>query len=48
MFIMLAAYCRMIDIAIRRTWSGSSTEEGEAKGPVYYIVIYAAVSMALQ
>lgn len=48
MFIMLAVYCRMIDIGIRRIWSGSSTEEADTKGPVYYIVIYGAVSTALQ
>jgi hypothetical protein len=38
----------MVDIATHRTWSGSSTEEAEAKGPVYYIVIYGAVSTTLQ
>ncbi|KAG1862050.1 multidrug resistance-associated ABC transporter [Suillus subalutaceus] len=46
--LVLGALCPVAENWWLKIWSGSSIEETEAKGPVYYIVIYAAVSTALQ
>ncbi|KAG2343136.1 multidrug resistance-associated ABC transporter [Suillus weaverae] len=43
--LVLGALCPVAENWWLKTWSGSSTEEAEAKGPVYYIVIYAAVTL---
>lgn len=43
--LVLGALCPVAENWWLKIWSGSSTEEAEAKGPVYYIVIYAAVTL---
>ncbi|KAG2156756.1 multidrug resistance-associated ABC transporter [Suillus bovinus] len=43
--LVLGALCPVAENLWLKTWSGSSTEEVEAKGPVYYIAIYAAVTL---
>ncbi|KAG1745260.1 P-loop containing nucleoside triphosphate hydrolase protein [Suillus lakei] len=46
--LVLGALCPVAENWWLKTWSGSSIEEAEAKGPVYYIIVYAAVSTALR
>ncbi|KAG2142476.1 multidrug resistance-associated ABC transporter [Suillus clintonianus] len=43
--LVLGALCPVAENWWLKIWSGSSTEEVEAKGPVYYIVIYAVVTL---
>ncbi|OAX34300.1 multidrug resistance-associated ABC transporter [Rhizopogon vinicolor AM-OR11-026] len=43
--LMLGALCPVAENWWLKIWSGSSTEEVEAKGPVYYITIYAVVTL---
>ncbi|KAG1781187.1 hypothetical protein EV702DRAFT_1193367 [Suillus placidus] len=44
---MLGALCPVAENWWLETWSGSSIDEGEAKGQVYYIFIYAVILKAL-
>jgi ABC-type multidrug transport system fused ATPase/permease subunit len=43
--LVLGALCPVAENWWLKTWSGSSIDEAEAKGPVYYIVIYAAITL---
>ncbi|KAG0704981.1 multidrug resistance-associated ABC transporter [Suillus ampliporus] len=43
--LVLGSLCPVAENWWLKTWSGSDTEEVEAKGPVYYIVIYAAITL---
>lgn len=43
--LVLGALCPVAENWWLKTWSGSSIEDAEAKGPVYYIVIYAAITL---
>lgn len=43
--LVMGALCPVAENWWLKTWSGSSTEEAEAKGPVYYIVIYGAITL---
>ncbi|KAG1805856.1 uncharacterized protein BJ212DRAFT_1486195 [Suillus subaureus] len=45
--LVLVALCPIAENWWLKIWSGSSTEKAKAKGPVYYVVIYAAISTAL-
>lgn len=43
--LVLGALCPVAENWWLKIWSGSSTEEADTKGPVYYIVIYGVVTL---